>query len=87
MPNDSKEQLPIYLILGIGEYAKIKISSRQKVGAPGEPVAELTKLGWILVSYGQDVDLSKMLLTQSSVQYEQLCRMDVLGLSDSSIED
>ena len=56
--DDPKEQLPIHLILGVGEYAKIKTSSRQKVGVPGEPVAELTKFGWILVSPGQGVDLS-----------------------------
>ena len=71
---DSKEQLPIHLILGVGEYAKIKTSVRQKVGVPGDPVTELTKFGWILVSPGQGVDLSQMFLTQtSSVEYEELC--------------
>ena len=85
---DSKEQLPIHLILGVGEYAKIKTSSRQKVGVPGEPVAELTKFGWILVSPGQGVELSQMFLTQtSSVEYEELCRMDVLGLADTPVGD
>ena len=85
---DSKEQLPIHLILGVGEYAKIKTSARQKVGVPGDPVAELTKFGWILVSPWQGVDLSQMFLTQtSSVEYEELCRMDVLGLADTSAGD
>jgi hypothetical protein len=41
--DDPKKQLQIHLILCGGEYAKIKTSSRQKVGVPGEPVAELTK--------------------------------------------
>jgi hypothetical protein len=41
--DDPKEQLPIDLILGVEEYARIKTSSRQKVGVPEEPVAELTK--------------------------------------------
>jgi hypothetical protein len=86
--DDPKEQLPIHLILGVGEYAKIKTSSRQKVGVPGEPVAELTKFGWILVSPGQGVDLSQMFLTQtSSVEYEELCRLDVLGLADTPVGD
>jgi hypothetical protein len=86
--DDPKEQLPIHLILGVGEYAKIKTSSRQKVGVPGEPVAELTKFGWILVSPGQGVDLSQMFLTQtSSLEYEELCRMDVLGLADTPVGD
>ena len=85
---DCKEQLPIHLILGVGEYAKIKTSARQKVGVPGDPVAELTEFGWILVSPGQGVDLSQMFLTQtSSVEYEELCRMDVLGLADTSAGD
>ena len=44
--------------------------SQQKVGVPGDPVAELTKFGWILVSPGQGVDLSQMFLTHtSSVEY------------------
>ena len=81
---DSKEQLPIHLILGVGKYAKIKTSSWQKVGVPGEPVAELTKFGWILVSPGQGVELSQMFLT---VEYQELCRMDVLGLADTPVGD
>ena len=86
--DDPKEQLPIHLILGVGEYAKIKTSLRQKVGVPEEPVAELTKLGWILVSPGQGVNLSQMFLTQtSSVEYEELCRLDVLGLADTPVGD
>ena len=86
--DDPKEQLPIHIILGVGEYAKMKTSSSQKVGVPGEPVAELTKFGWILVSPGQGVDLSQMFLTQtSSVEYEELCRMDVLGLADTPVGD
>ena len=85
---NSKEQLPIHLILGVGEYAKIKTSARQKVGVPGYPVAELTKFGWILVSPGQGVDLSQMFLTQtSSVEYEELGRIDVLGLDDTPVGD
>ncbi|XP_028416198.1 uncharacterized protein LOC114539993 [Dendronephthya gigantea] len=85
---DPKEQLPIHLILGVGEYSKIKTSSRQKVGVPGEPVAELTKFGWILLSPGQGIDLSQMFLTQtSSVEYDELCRMDVLGLADTPVGD
>ncbi len=64
---DSKEQLPIHLILGVGKYAKIKTSSRQKVGVPG-----------------QGVELSQMFLT---VEYQELCRMDVLGLADTPVGD
>lgn len=42
-----KIRIPVYLILGVGEYAKSKTESAPKIGEPGEPVAELTKFGWI----------------------------------------
>ena len=40
------------------------------------------------MSPGKEVDLSTMFFTQtSSVDYERLCRLDVLGLADSSVGD
>ena len=51
-------------------------------------MAELTKFGRILVSPGQGVELSQMFLTQtSSVEYEELCRINVLGLADTPVGD
>ena len=37
--NDEKAQ-PVHVVLGASEYARIKTKSEQKVGLPGEPVAE-----------------------------------------------
>ncbi len=51
---DTKPQLPVHLILGISEYTKIKTKTAHKVGNPGEPVAELTKLGWTILSPGNE---------------------------------
>ncbi|XP_068692649.1 uncharacterized protein [Montipora foliosa] len=40
------------------------------------------------MSQGKIPDLSKLLLTQTSrVEYEDLCRLDVLGLKDSAVGD
>lgn len=52
-----KEDLPIHLILGASEYAKIKTKTSPKVGNPGEPVAELTRYGWTIISPGEEIDL------------------------------
>ena len=87
--NDEKPELPVHLILGASEYARIKTETKPKIGQPSEPVAELTKFGWTILSPGKETDLTtKMLLTQTaSADYEQLCRLDVLGLKDSATGD
>ena len=65
-----------------------KLNSRPRIGNQGEPVAERTKLGWIILSPGEEVDTAHMLLTQTSqTDYEQLCRLDVLGLADKPQDD
>ena len=59
-----------------------------RVGLPGEPVAELIKFGWTIMSPGEEINLHNMLLTQVHREdYEQLCRLDVLGLRDSATGD
>lgn len=59
----------------------IKTAEPQRVGHPGEPAAEATKFGRTIMSPGREFDKSKMLLTQRShIDYEDLCRLDVLGL-------
>ena len=79
LDNDEKAQLPVHVVLGAGEYARIKTKSEQKVGLPGEPVTEKTAFGWTIMSPGKETDSSKMLLTQTStVDYEELCRLDAL---------
>ena len=78
-------QLPIHVILGSGDYARIKTPKKPLIGRDGEPVAERTKFGWTILSPGVEFDGKKMMLTQTSqVDFDQLCRLDVLGLADSS---
>ena len=86
--HDEKERLPVHLIIGSGDYSKIKTATKPRVGTPGEPVAELTKFGWTIMSPGEEVNLNPMFLTQVHREnYEQLCRLDVLGLRDSQTDD
>ena len=51
---DSKEELPVHVVLGSDEYAQIK------------PTAEKTKLGWLIMSPGQEFDRNRMMLTQTN---------------------
>lgn len=79
----TKQELPIHVILGASEYARLKTSSVPKIGNPGEPIAELTSFGWTIMSPGAETNLSSMYLTRSSsTDYEELCSLDVLGLED-----
>ena len=85
---DNKPQFPVHIVLGSGEYARIKTENRPRVGKEGEPIAELTKLGLFFMSPGQEFDRTTMLLTQTSQSdYEELCRLDVLGLEDTPEHD
>ena len=60
----------------------------QRTGAVGEPIAEQTMFGWTIMSSGAEVDSQNMFLTQTSLgDYEELCRMDILGLQDTPIGD
>ncbi|CAB3993766.1 Hypothetical predicted protein [Paramuricea clavata] len=77
---DTRTQIPIHLVLGASDYAKIKTTMAQKVGKPGQLVAEKTLLGWTVMSPGKE---GPILLTQSTtIDCEQLCALDVLGLLD-----
>ena len=65
--HDTKDKLPVHLILGASEYAKLKTDQPPRIGQTGEPVAELTKFGWTIMSPGKEsVDLSNLLMTQTS---------------------
>ena len=71
------------MILGAGDYTKIKTQERARVGQPGEPIAELTKLGWVVISPGQETSITKMLFSKTAIHdYENLCNLDVVGIKD-----
>ena len=85
--HETRAQIPIQLVLGVSDYAKIKTTAALKVGRLGEPVAEKTLLGWTVMSPGEKRE-GLILLTQSTtLDYEQLCSLDVLGLADRNEND
>lgn len=85
---DTKPHLPVHLVLGASEYARIKTSTPPKMALSGQPVAEKTTLGWTIMSPGHENESNPTFLTQSTnVDFEQLCRLDVLGLSDAAAND
>ena len=86
--NDRKSKLPIHLILGASDYVCIKTNQPARAGKIGEPVAELTKFGWTIIARGREIDYTALLLAQTNqTDYEQLCRLDVLGLEDRPEND
>ena len=71
------------MILGIRDYTKIKTPDRARIGLPGEPIAELTKLGWYIVSPGKENDIINILFSQISIHdYEKHWCFDCLGVSE-----
>ena len=82
-----KSELPISMILGASDFLRIKTNTQLKLGQPGEPVGELTTLGWTIMAAGEEADLSSVYFTNSSAaNYEHLCSLDVLGLQDQPDE-
>ena len=63
--NDKKVQLPIHVILSVGDYARIKTKQPPLVGKSGEPVGEYMKLGWVIMSPGAEVDRKAVFLMQT----------------------
>ncbi len=83
--NDQKSQLPVHVVLRSDEYARIKTQTNPLVGTEGQPIAEKIKLGWFTMSPGVELNHNTMLLTKTSQKdYEDLCRLDVLGLEDAA---
>ena len=83
-----KRDLPVHLILGASEYAHVKTETTSKIVKPWEPIAEWTRLGCIILPPGSQPNLTNILLIQTSAaDYENLCRLDVLGLQDHSVDN
>ncbi|XP_068720014.1 uncharacterized protein [Montipora capricornis] len=86
--DDTKDRLPVHIILGANDFAKIRTGERLRVGRRGDPVAEFTRFGWTIMSPGADRELATAYLAiNSNTDYERLCALDVLGLADSSTGD
>ena len=64
---DQKPELPIHVILGVGECSKIKTKKMIKVRKQNEPIAEKTHLGWTITFPGKDHDVTSMILARNSM--------------------
>ena len=83
---DTKPELPIYVILGVNDYVKIKMQKYPRVGKINEPIAEQTKMGWVIMSPGSESDLVSSLYTRISVSdFNRLCDMDVLRVEENHL--
>ena len=50
---------------------------------PGEPISELNKLGWYIISSGKENDIANISFSQTSIHdYEKLCSLDCLRVSE-----
>ena len=79
--NDPKAVLLAHIILGVKGYTKIKTQERPRLGLEGEPVAELTKLGWAVVSPGNNSEVTNLWFSKTSLHnYENLCSLTCLGI-------
>ena len=81
---DTRNLLPIHIILGASDFAKINMGARPKVGQIGETFAEQTKMGWVIMPPGRESNIVSALFTETSVNdYEKLYDADVLELKES----
>ena len=85
--DDIKVELPVHTVIEAHNLSKITTNIPARIGKTSESVAELIKFGWMIMSKGQE-DHSNVYLTQSDTHdYEQLCRLKVLGLNNTSDAD
>ena len=78
----TKAVLPIHVILGASDFTKIKTKEAPRIGKTGDPIAELTKLWWIIISPGKERNYSLLLLKTSAFNsYKEPCNLHVLGIS------
>ena len=77
------------MILGVSDYTKIKMQDRLRIEQPGNPIAELTRFGWFIMSPGHESNLTHLLFSNTSAQDgEKLCSLDVLEIKENrSLKD
>ena len=58
-----------------------------RIGKIGEPVVELAKFGWMIMSPGQESHSNVCLIQSTWHDYEHLYQLDALGLDNTSNAD
>ena len=69
--------------LGVKDYTRIKTQERPRVGLPGAPIAEVTKLVWIILSPGKENASTNILFSKTSLyDYKNFCSLGCLGIEE-----
>ena len=77
----------MHIITGAGDCNKIETQEKARIGLPGQSFAELTKVGWIINSPGQENTVTNMLYSITTVQdYKNSCSLDVLGVEENHMK-
>ena len=63
--NSTTKSIPVYL--GMNNCTRIKMPERPKVELLGEPIAELTKLGWVILTPAKENASTNIFLTKRSL--------------------
>ena len=83
---DTKPELLIHFILKARDYVKIKMQKCPRVGKMNEPIAEQTKMGWVIMSPDGESDLVSSLYTRISVSdFDRPFDLDVLGVEENHL--
>ena len=77
-----KQPYPSIFILKASNFFKIKNKEAPKFGKTGDPIAELTNLGWIIISPKKESNYYHLLLKPYAFNsFEELCSLGVLDIS------
>ena len=86
--HDKKRELFVHVIVVVNDYTRIKTQERQRVVVSWEPVAEITKLAWAILSPGKESTFTNILFTKISLhEYENLRRLNCLGIEEKHEKD
>ena len=75
------------MVLGAPD-SKIKTGTIPRTGQSREPVGELPRFSWTVISSEKELSIKKCFLTYDPAwNYEQLCNLDLLGLEEVNEKD
>ena len=82
-----KLELTVRVMLGVSDYTRVKMQERPRVGLRGEPMAELTKLRSVILSFGKESASTSILFTRTSLyDYKNLCSCRLHSLTKNLIQ-
>ena len=81
--SDRTDYLQVHVILSVTDCALIKIATPNNVGKIKQPIAENTRVGWIIKSPGQDDKDSTILYPRTTQEdYMEMYNLNILSSED-----